>query len=92
VYEFTNTATGKVFAGKVVKKASLTKPRSKQKLMSEIKIHKKLNHENIVKLERFFEDSENVYILLELCEHLSLSHLLKRRRMLTEIEVKCYLA
>jgi polo-like kinase 1 len=92
VYEFTNTATGEVFAGKVINKASLSKHRTKQKLMSEIKIHKRLNHENIVKLERFFEDSENVYILLELCENQSLSHLLKRRRILTEVEVKCYLA
>ena len=37
--------------------------------MSEIKIHKTLKHEYIVKFEHFFEDTENVYILLELCEN-----------------------
>jgi polo-like kinase 1 len=60
--------------------------------MSEIKIHKALKHENIVKFEHFFEDPENVYILLELCENQTLSDLLKRRKRLTEVEVKCYLA
>lgn len=37
--------------------------------MSEIKIHRSLRHENIVAFEHFFEDSENVYILLEICDN-----------------------
>jgi polo-like kinase 1 len=69
VYEITNCDTGKLYAGKVVAKASLTKSRAKQKLMSEIKIHRSLRHENVVSFEHFFEDSENVYILLEICEN-----------------------
>jgi polo-like kinase 1 len=68
VYEITNTDSNKLYAGKIVAKASLTKSRAKQKLMSEIKIHRSLRHENVVAFEHFFEDSENVYILLELCE------------------------
>ena len=36
-------------------------------LLSEIKIHRSLSHKNVVKVERVFEDSENVYILMELC-------------------------
>ena len=35
--------------------------------MSEIKIHRSLHQTNIVDFEHFFEDSENVYILLEMC-------------------------
>ncbi len=35
--------------------------------MSEIRIHRSLHHSNIVGFEHFFEDAENVYILLELC-------------------------
>ena len=35
--------------------------------MSEIKIHRSLHQTNIVNFEHFFEDSENVYILLEIC-------------------------
>ena len=69
VYEITNNDTGKQYAGKVVLKANLTKSRAKQKLMSEIKIHRSLRHENVVGFEHFFEDSDNVYILLEMCEN-----------------------
>ena len=39
------------------------------KLMSEIKIHRSLHHQNIVNFEHFFEDAENVYILLEMCNN-----------------------
>jgi polo-like kinase 1 len=58
--------------------------------MSEIKIHRSLRHEYIVGFEHFFEDSENVYILLELCENQTMSELLKRRKRMTELEVQCY--
>jgi len=90
VYHFTNLETNKVLAGKVMPKANLTKSRSRQKLMTEIRLHKSLRHPNIVKFEHVFEDQENVYILLELCEHQSLSELVKRRKRLTEIEVQSY--
>jgi polo-like kinase 1 len=55
--------------------------------MSEIKIHKSLKHENVVTFEHFFEDSENVYILLELCTNQTTNELIKRRKRLTEFEV-----
>jgi polo-like kinase 1 len=66
-YEFVNIDTKVLTAAKVVVKASLTKSRAKQKLMSEIKIHRSVHHQGVVKFEHFFEDAENVYILLELC-------------------------
>jgi polo-like kinase 1 len=66
-FEFTNLETKRVSAAKIIAKSSLTKSRAKQKLMSEIKIHRSLHHNNIVGFEHFFEDAENVYILLELC-------------------------
>jgi len=90
-YEFTNMETKKVEAAKVVQKSSLVKSRAKQKLISEIKIHKSLHHPNIVSFEHYFEDTENVYILLEMCASQSLNELLKRRKRLTEIEVQCYM-
>ena len=91
VYEFNCLDTRKVQAAKIVCKDQLTKQRRRQKLMSEIKIHKSLNHPNIVGFEHFFEDTENVYILLELCSNQSLSELLRRRKRLTELEVQCYM-
>lgn len=59
--------------------------------MTEIKIHKSLNHTNIVNFEHYFEDSENVYILLEICTNQTMNELLRRRKRLTEFEVQVYL-
>ena len=58
--------------------------------MSEIKIHRSINNVNVCHFKHFFEDSENVYILLELCQNQSLNELLKRRKRLHELEVQCY--
>lgn len=66
-YELTNPETKQLFACKLVAKSSLTKSRAKQKLMSEIKIHRSLKHFNVCQFNHFFEDQENVYILLEIC-------------------------
>jgi polo-like kinase 1 len=90
-YEFTNLDSKKLYAAKIITKASLVKSRAKQKLITEIKIHKALHHPNIVAFEHYFEDHENVYILLELCQNQSINDLLKRRKKLTEIEVQCYM-
>lgn len=91
VYEFMNQETRELLAAKIIGKDQLTKVRRRQKLMSEIKIHKSLSHQNIVKFQHFFEDDDNVYILLELCTNQSLSELLRRRKRLTELEVQCYM-
>lgn len=89
-YEFKSIETNQITAAKVMSKATLIKSRSKQKLISEIKIHKALHHPNIVKFEHYFEDKDNVYLLLEICHNQSLNELLKRRKTLTELEVQCY--
>jgi polo-like kinase 1 len=91
-YEFVNLDNKKVLASKVILKSSLTKSRAKQKLLSEIKIHRSLHHPNVVQFEHVFEDSENVYILLELCTNQTLNDLLKRRKRLHELEVQSYTA
>ena len=79
-YEFSCTENKKIFAGKIIAKSSLVKSRAKQKLISEIKIHKSLHHPQIVAFEHYFEDTENVYILLEICQNQTLNDLLKRRK------------
>ena len=38
-------------------------------MLSEIKLHSRAKHKNICELERAFEDDENVYMLLELCNN-----------------------
>jgi len=89
-YEFINQENDHSSAAKIIPKKSLVKSRAKQKLISEIKIHKSLHHPNIVAFEHYFEDSENVYLLIEICLNQTLNELLKRRKKLTELEVQCY--
>lgn len=36
-------------------------------MTQEIEIHRSLSHPHVVRLDGFFEDSDNVYVLLELC-------------------------
>ena len=90
-FEFTNLENKRISAAKIMKKSTLTRARQKQKLMSEIKIHRSLHQNHIVGFEHFFEDAESVYILLELCQNQSLNELLRRRKRLHELEVQCYI-
>jgi len=90
-YEFKDIKTGEILAAKIVDKHSLGKGRSRQKLDSEIRIHKSLKHPGIVRFETSFEDEDNVYILLELCQNKTLRELVKYRKKLTELEAQCYL-
>ena len=89
-YELKRVDNEKIFAAKIFDKQGLSNGRSKKKLINEIKIHKKLNNANIVGFEKFFEDKDNVYILLELCSNQTLKELVKRRKRLNELEVQCY--
>jgi serine/threonine protein kinase len=79
-----------VYAGKVVAKSSLKKTKAQQKLVAEIKIHQHLHNPNVVRFYRSFQDKHNVYILLELCSNQSLMELMKKRKRLTEPEVRFY--
>ena len=46
-YEFVQCDNKNVLAAKIIEKASLQRSRAKQKLMSEIKIHRSVKHANI---------------------------------------------
>ena len=59
-------------------------------MKQEVQIQKALSHPNVVKMEGFFEDDDNVYILLELCSRRSLMELHKRRRAVTEPEARYF--
>ena len=90
-YEFICQDNNKIFAAKVIDKSSLKTDRQRQKLITEIKIHKSCHYPNIVAFEHNFEDAENVYILLELCQNQTLNEVHVRRKTLTELEVQCYI-
>ena len=61
------------------------------KVRREVKIHSSLQHPNIVRLRKCFEDEENVYMVLELCPNCSLHDLVRHRRRLTEPEARFFM-
>lgn len=73
-------------------KKLLTKQIQKEKMTQEIQIHAKLNHPNIVEFFGFFEDPNNIYIVLELCKKRSMMELSKRRQVITEPETRYYMS
>lgn len=60
-------------------------------LYAEIKIHRSLDHPNIVRFQECFEDDDNVYMTLELCQSGSLMDMLRRRRRFTEPEARFFM-
>ncbi|XP_071104406.1 synaptojanin-2-like [Haliotis cracherodii] len=89
-YELTDLDSKEVFAGKIVSKSLLVKQHQKDKMAQEIAIHRELNHRHVVQFRSFFEDSDNVYIVLELCRRRSLMELHKRRKAITEPEARYF--
>uniref|UniRef100_A0A8D0GZP1 Serine/threonine-protein kinase PLK n=1 Tax=Sphenodon punctatus TaxID=8508 RepID=A0A8D0GZP1_SPHPU len=90
-YEITELQHQEVFAGKIVPKSLLVKPHQKEKMSMEIAIHRSLQHRHVVGFQGFFEDSDFVFVVLELCRRRSLLELHKRRKALTEPEARYYL-
>ncbi|XP_069725854.1 serine/threonine-protein kinase PLK1 [Phaenicophaeus curvirostris] len=90
-YELAEGGGREVFAGKVVPKSLLVKPHQKEKMSMEIAIHRSLAHQHVVGFHGFFEDADFVYVVLELCRRRSLLELHKRRKALSEPEVRYYL-
>ena len=90
-YELICQDNNKIFAAKMLPLSDIKTERQKQKLLTEIKIHKSLHHQQIVAFEHYFKDNTNVYILLELCQNQTLNELFERRKKLSEVEVQCYI-
>ncbi|OAG28820.1 polo-like kinase 1 [Nematocida displodere] len=85
------TATNEEFAAKIIKKSELVRPKNKQKLLSEIKIHLSVNHKNIVKLFTYFEDKNFVFLIMEICHNKSMMDFLKRSKKIEERYVRVFL-
>ncbi|GJQ11915.1 hypothetical protein GpartN1_g3706.t1 [Galdieria partita] len=91
VYHLTDIHTHQKYAGKIIPKNAIRKESAKQKLISEIRIHRELRHRHIVKFESCFEDQENVYIVLELCPNGTIMDMVRQRQRLTEYETKYFM-
>jgi len=90
-YELKDMQTGDITAGKIVPKSLLTKSHQKEKMSQEIRLHKGVSNPYLVKLYSYFEDSNFVYIVLELCRKRSLMELHKRRKAITEPETRYFM-
>ena len=79
------------YAGKIIKKIEVSN--NKKSLQDEINIQKQFkDNSKVVRFKDYFEDDDNIYIILELCKNKSLlEYLYTRGGMLTEIEVKCFI-
>ncbi|KAG0147049.1 hypothetical protein CROQUDRAFT_43458 [Cronartium quercuum f. sp. fusiforme G11] len=88
VYAMRDETTKKLGALKVVSKNQLKSCKNKSKLYAEIKLHRAMEHPHIVKFHSCFEDRQNVYLQMELCEHGSLLDLLRLRKSYSEPEAR----
>ncbi|KAH3698953.1 serine/threonine-protein kinase PLK1-like [Dreissena polymorpha] len=90
-YEMLDLSSNKIYAGKIIHKHRISKPHQRQKIMREVELQRYLKHRNVVEFHSFFEDDENVYIVLENCSRKSLVYMLKHRKTLTEPEVRHFM-
>ena len=91
VFQITETDSGYILANKVIDKGMFKEKRSaKEKVEREIKIHRELNHKNVVKFFNYFEDKSFVHILMELCPQKTLLHVSKYRKKVEEEEARYY--
>ena len=90
VYEVTCEWSNEKYACKEISLKRKRKNFNLENIFEEINLHKTLIHPNILKYIHSFSDESNIYILTELCEHQTLKALLKKRKILTELEIQYY--
>ncbi|RDL36796.1 Serine kinase [Venustampulla echinocandica] len=86
-YDGRLAGTKQVYALKIVK-SHMPQKKMEQKFQTELQIHSKMNHPNIVRFQRAFSFQKCTYIVLELCPNGSLMDMVKRRKFITEPEVR----
>ncbi|USW54226.1 Putative serine/threonine-protein kinase, active [Septoria linicola] len=79
--------TGQIVALKIVK-TRMEPAKLAQKFVTELQIHSKLSHSNIVTFHRAFSFQTSTYVVLELCPNGSLADMLKKRKQVTLPEIR----
>ena len=78
---------GQVYALKIVK-SKFAQKKLEDKFRTELQIHSKMQHPNIVEFHRAFAFEENTYVVLELCPNGSVQDMVKTRRGISLPEVR----
>ncbi|KAF2869396.1 P-loop containing nucleoside triphosphate hydrolase protein [Massariosphaeria phaeospora] len=79
-----------IVALKIVK-SKMEPPKLAQKFVTELQIHSKLAHPNIVEFYRAFSFGLSTYVVLELCENGSLADAIKKRKYFTMPEIRRFM-
>ncbi|KAL5115295.1 Cell cycle serine/threonine-protein kinase cdc5/MSD2 [Pleosporales sp. CAS-2024a] len=72
-------------------KSKMEPPKLAQKFVTELQIHSKLSHPNIVEFYRAFSFDTSTYVVLELCENGSLADAIKKRKYFTMPEIRRFM-
>ena len=86
----TDRATDETLAMKIYEKYKLTDPARRRSVAREIAIMKKIDHENIVKMYKTFDNAHSIHIVMEYVKGRSLYTYLKDKpdKKLPEVEAK----
>ncbi|NWY90922.1 PLK4 kinase, partial [Loxia curvirostra] len=80
VYRAVSLKTGLEVAIKMIDKKAMHKVGMVQRVQNEVKIHCQLKHPSILELYNYFEDSNYVYLILEICHNGEMSRYIKNRK------------
>ena len=89
-FEGRSKTTSEVFALKVVK-ARVEQKKMMEKFRTELQIHAKMHHPNVVEFLRAFTIDEHTYVVLQMCPNGSLTEMVKTRACLSLPEVRRYM-
>eukprot|EP00917_Polyrhabdina_sp_WS-2016_P018054 GHVP01039000.1.p1 GENE.GHVP01039000.1~~GHVP01039000.1.p1 ORF type:complete len:512 (-),score=74.75 GHVP01039000.1:73-1608(-) len=90
VFKAVRKHDNEVFAIKLIEKTKDSS--SKRKIETEVSIHKKASHNNVVKVFSFFETAAFFCIVLELCEKETLSAIIKQKKNISEDDARIYIS
>lgn len=85
-----STETKEYYAMKVVEKKSTLTESALKLLTAEVEIHKRLVHENIIRLQEFIDDGKKLYIVMEYAKGGNLFRAIRKKGKFTENEAFFY--
>ncbi|KAG7459035.1 hypothetical protein MATL_G00226910 [Megalops atlanticus] len=92
VYKAKSVNTGLEVAIKTIDKKAMHKAGMVQRVSNEVEIQCRLKHPSILELYNYFEDSNYVYLVLEMCHNGEMSRYLKdRKKPFTEDEARHFM-